>query len=88
MQLRTSRGNAQRAACGSSTAAQRTLALSDTLRPVGVLVDARGAGRRERVELLRVVCVQMAISVENAFLYANLELKVAERTAELRQAQA
>ena len=49
---------------------------------------AAEAFTEERVELLRVVCMQMAISIENAFLYANLELKVVERTAELREAQA
>lgn len=41
-----------------------------------------------RAELLATLCTQMAISIDNATLYAGLELKVAERTGELRAAQA
>ena len=37
----------------------------------------------ERVELLSVLSSQMAVSINNALLYENLEQKVAERTVEL-----
>ena len=40
----------------------------------------------ERVELLKILASQAAISMENAGLYANLEQKVAERTVELNRA--
>ena len=40
-----------------------------------------------RLELLRLLSVQIAISLEHAVLYANLENKVQERTAELQEAQ-
>jgi len=43
-----------------------------------------GAFTEERVELLRVLLSQAAISIENATLYATLEDKVKERTQELR----
>lgn len=47
-----------------------------------------GAFTQERAELLGVLCAQMAISIDNAHLYAELENKVIERTRELRKAQA
>jgi predicted ATPase/signal transduction histidine kinase len=40
----------------------------------------------ERVELLKIVSAQAAISLENAQLYANLETKVEERTRDLKTA--
>jgi histidine kinase len=46
-----------------------------------------GAFTRERAELLSVLCAQMAISIDNAYLYADLEQKVIERTRALREAQ-
>lgn len=46
-----------------------------------------GCFTSERIELLRMLSTQMAISIENAGLYANLERKVAERTSQLQQAQ-
>lgn len=42
----------------------------------------------ERLELLRILSSQAAISIENARLYENLEEKVAERTAQLEEANA
>jgi signal transduction histidine kinase len=47
-----------------------------------------GAFTKERAELLGVLCAQMAISIDNAHLYANLEQKVIERTRALKEAQA
>jgi diguanylate cyclase (GGDEF)-like protein len=44
-----------------------------------------GAFTPKRIELLQLLSSQAAISIENAKLYANLEQKVAERTAELAQ---
>jgi len=41
---------------------------------------------QERTEVLNILAAQAAISIENAQLYATLEQKVAERTAELRDA--
>lgn len=43
---------------------------------------------KERVELAKVLCTQMAISIEHALLYADLEREVVERTRQLREAQA
>ncbi|MGL4503689.1 MAG: AAA family ATPase [Planktothrix sp.] len=40
----------------------------------------------DRLELLNVVSAQAAISIENAQLYQNLEIKVEERTAQLAEA--
>jgi len=40
----------------------------------------------ERVELLKIISAQAAISLENAQLYANLETKVEERTRDLKSA--
>ncbi len=40
----------------------------------------------DRLELLKVLAAQAAISIENAMLYANLEEKVRERTADLAAA--
>jgi serine phosphatase RsbU (regulator of sigma subunit) len=45
-----------------------------------------GAFTSERLEVLNTLSSQMAISVENALLYENLEQKVQERTNELNQA--
>lgn len=39
----------------------------------------------ERIEILSLLSAQVAISLENAFLYKTLEQKVGERTAELSQ---
>lgn len=39
---------------------------------------------RERIELLSLLSGQIAVSLENAFLYNNLEIKVKERTEELQ----
>ncbi|HTN82434.1 MAG TPA: ATP-binding protein, partial [Sorangium sp.] len=44
-----------------------------------------GAFTPKRIEVLRLLSSQIAISIENARLYANLEQKVARRTEELRQ---
>jgi predicted ATPase/signal transduction histidine kinase len=44
-----------------------------------------GAFTPARLELLRVLSAQMAISLENARLYAQLEEKVRDRTAELSE---
>ncbi|WP_438007483.1 AAA family ATPase [Sorangium sp. So ce321] len=44
-----------------------------------------GAFTPKRIEVLRLLSSQIAISIENARLYANLEQKVARRTDELRQ---
>lgn len=41
----------------------------------------------ERLELLRMLSAQIAISLENAHLYENLERKVVERTSQLEAAQ-
>ncbi|MBK8395849.1 MAG: SpoIIE family protein phosphatase [Leptospiraceae bacterium] len=40
----------------------------------------------ERVEILRILSSQIAVSVENSLLYENLEEKVDERTRDLNQA--
>lgn len=45
--------------------------------------DAAGAFTPERVELLRLLSGQIAVSLDNARLYETLEHKVAERTAQL-----
>ncbi|MDI1445525.1 AAA family ATPase [Polyangium sp. 6x1] len=42
----------------------------------------------DRVELLRMLSTQMAISIENALLYASLERKVEDRTRALEEAHA
>jgi histidine kinase len=47
-----------------------------------------GAFNEERAALLSVLCAQMAISIDNANLYADLERKVRERTRALEKAQA
>lgn len=47
----------------------------------------QGAFSTERLEVLRILSTQIAISIDNASLYANLEQKVEKRTAELRHAQ-
>ena len=40
----------------------------------------------ERLEVLKMLSAQLAISIENSLLYENLEHKVAERTVELKKA--
>lgn len=47
-----------------------------------------GAFTAARAELLAALCAQVAISIDNALLYAQLERRVAERTRELHDAQA
>jgi len=42
-----------------------------------------GAFTPERLEVLNLLLSQIAISIENSFLYSNLEERVAERTSEL-----
>jgi anti-anti-sigma regulatory factor len=49
---------------------------------------ATGAFTPERIEVLRTLATQAAISIENATLYARLEEQVAARTAELQSAYA
>lgn len=44
-----------------------------------------GAFTRDRVDLLTLLSGQIAVSIDNALLYEQLEQKVAERTAELEQ---
>jgi predicted ATPase/signal transduction histidine kinase/DNA-binding NarL/FixJ family response regulator len=44
-----------------------------------------GAFTQERLKVLNLLSSQIAISIENSFLYNNLEQKVAERTSELEQ---
>ncbi|MEI7891926.1 MAG: GAF domain-containing protein, partial [Myxococcales bacterium] len=44
-----------------------------------------GAFTAQRLEVLRVLSTQAAISLDNAVLYANLEARVAERTCELNE---
>lgn len=44
-----------------------------------------GAFTRDRVALLTLLSGQIAVSIDNAMLYEQLEQKVAERTAELEQ---
>ncbi|MEP6520097.1 AAA family ATPase [Microcoleus vaginatus] len=45
-----------------------------------------GAFTPDRLEVLKILCSQTSISIENARLYQNLEDKVNERTAQLAQA--
>ena len=45
-----------------------------------------GAFTRDRLEILKVLSSQAAISIENALLYRTLEDKVQERTAQLAEA--
>ncbi len=58
-------------------------------RRVGLLytenTQAAAAFTDERVELLRVLSSQVATALENATLYATLEQKVEQRTAQLQQ---
>ncbi len=44
-----------------------------------------GAFTRDRVDLLKLLSGQIAVSIDNAMLYEQLEQKVAERTAELAE---
>jgi predicted ATPase/signal transduction histidine kinase/BarA-like signal transduction histidine kinase len=43
-----------------------------------------GAFTKDRVELLKLLSGQIAVSIENSILYENLEQKVQERTAEIQ----
>jgi diguanylate cyclase (GGDEF)-like protein len=49
---------------------------------------SRGAFRADRLDALRLIAGQLAVSLDNALLYAAMERKVAERTAELASANA
>jgi len=44
-----------------------------------------GAFKQDRLELLSLLSSQIAVSIENALLYENLEQKVTERTEELEE---
>ncbi len=46
---------------------------------------ASGAFKQDRVEVLSLLSSQIAVSIENALLYENLEQKVEERTNELAE---
>lgn len=48
---------------------------------------AIGAFTAERLETLNIISAQVAISIDNAKLYENLEQKVRERTKELQEAR-
>ncbi|MEJ3747366.1 diguanylate cyclase [Actinomycetes bacterium KLBMP 9797] len=56
-----------------------------TLRAVLLLENRliRGAFAAERLDGVRLIAGQLAVSLDNAMVYASLERKVAERTAEL-----
>lgn len=43
-----------------------------------------GAFTPERIEVLQILAGQAAVSLDNAYLYKNLEIKVEERTEEIR----
>ena len=64
--------------------------LIDRGQLIGILYlennQTSGAFTSDRIEILNLLCSQAAISLENAQLYNNLELKVQERTAELSEA--
>jgi len=47
---------------------------------------SRGAFSAERLDAVSMIAGQLAVSLDNALLYASLEQKVAERTAELEEA--
>ncbi len=47
--------------------------------------SAPGVFTLERLEILKVISAQIAISIENARLYESIEKKVGERTSELRE---
>jgi predicted ATPase/signal transduction histidine kinase len=49
---------------------------------------ARGAFTAERLDAVRLIAGQLAVSLENATLYEGLERRVQERTRELQEAQA
>lgn len=46
--------------------------------------DVKYVFTQERIELLSLLSAQVAVSIENAFLYNSLEIKVKERTEELQ----
>ena len=58
------------------------------LRGILYLENSQTSGvfTSDRIEILNLLCSQAAISLENAQLYNNLEIKVQERTVELSQA--
>lgn len=49
---------------------------------------ARGAFTADRLDAVRLIAGQLAVSLENATLYEGLERRVQERTRELQEAQA
>lgn len=49
---------------------------------------ARGAFTADRLDTVRLIAGQLAVSLENATLYEGLERRVQERTRELQEAQA
>ena len=48
-------------------------------------VDSPGAFTQDRIDILNLLSGQIAISIDNAVLYENLESKVQERTRELNE---
>jgi predicted ATPase/signal transduction histidine kinase/tRNA A-37 threonylcarbamoyl transferase component Bud32 len=46
-----------------------------------------GAFAQDRLEMVKLLCAQAAVALENARLYGDLEQRVAERTNELEQAR-
>jgi predicted ATPase/serine phosphatase RsbU (regulator of sigma subunit)/predicted Ser/Thr protein kinase len=48
--------------------------------------SVKGVFSQDRLELLKLLSAQVATSIENAYLYANLEQKVEERTEQLNEA--
>jgi predicted ATPase/class 3 adenylate cyclase/tRNA A-37 threonylcarbamoyl transferase component Bud32 len=46
---------------------------------------SKGAFTEERLRLLNMLSSQIAISIENAYFYSNLEFKINERTQELKE---
>ena len=67
------------------------LPLEQQGRTVGLLYvensHVASAFTADRVELLRILCAQAAIAIDNAMLYATQEQKVEQRTMELAEAK-
>jgi predicted ATPase/class 3 adenylate cyclase len=61
-------------------------------KPLGILYLennlTKGAFTKDRIELLSLLSGQIAVSIDNASLYNNLERKVSERTEELHREKA